>query len=302
MMFVAAITLHAGRGVIGQWRRRVSIGEVLAAARRQAGPTITQVAERTRIRETIIRGIEEERLRRLRRRLLCPRAHPRHRSCRGHGRRAAGPPVRLQPPHAIGQHRCRRARGLPGRYQRLNPAKAPSRRPWRYSVHRRLRAIPGERDRSSVMRGHDPTESPRLRTAHKADPAPTQVGHAGPERPVSVTGLAVCGQLSGLAVGGGCAGWFRSAVSGAPPPAASGPVRVGRERPRAARLSGPAGVTSVGAAASPLQAGVRRPGPCSGRWRDGAGLAGSLRGGRSWVPCPGGGGHRIRGLAGLAGW
>ena len=59
-MFVAAITLHAGRGVIGQWRRRVSIGEVLAAARRQAGPTITQVSQRTRIRETIIRGIEED--------------------------------------------------------------------------------------------------------------------------------------------------------------------------------------------------------------------------------------------------
>jgi len=59
-MFVAAITLHAGRGVIGQWRRRVSIGEVLAAARGQAGLTITQVSQRTRIRETIIRGIEED--------------------------------------------------------------------------------------------------------------------------------------------------------------------------------------------------------------------------------------------------
>jgi cytoskeletal protein RodZ len=42
----------------GQWRRRVSIGEVLAAARRQAGLTITQVSQRTRIRETIIREIE----------------------------------------------------------------------------------------------------------------------------------------------------------------------------------------------------------------------------------------------------
>jgi cytoskeletal protein RodZ len=38
----------------------VSIGEVLAAARRQAGLTITQVSQRTRIRETIIRGIEED--------------------------------------------------------------------------------------------------------------------------------------------------------------------------------------------------------------------------------------------------
>ena len=38
----------------------MSIGEILAAARRQAGLTITQVSERTRIRETIIRGIEED--------------------------------------------------------------------------------------------------------------------------------------------------------------------------------------------------------------------------------------------------
>ncbi len=32
------------------------IGETLAEARRQAGLTVTQVSERTRIRETIIRG------------------------------------------------------------------------------------------------------------------------------------------------------------------------------------------------------------------------------------------------------
>jgi cytoskeletal protein RodZ len=37
----------------------VSIGETLAEARRQAGLTITQVSERTRIRESIIRGIEQ---------------------------------------------------------------------------------------------------------------------------------------------------------------------------------------------------------------------------------------------------
>src|ERR1022692_3990168 len=57
---VFRICHHAvgGRGAIGQWRRRVSIGEVLAAARRQADLTITQVSQRTRIRETIIRGIE----------------------------------------------------------------------------------------------------------------------------------------------------------------------------------------------------------------------------------------------------
>jgi len=36
----------------------MSIGEALAEARRQAGLTTTQVSQRTRIRETIIRGIE----------------------------------------------------------------------------------------------------------------------------------------------------------------------------------------------------------------------------------------------------
>jgi cytoskeletal protein RodZ len=38
----------------------VSIGDALAAARRQAGLTITQVSQRTCIRETIIRGIERD--------------------------------------------------------------------------------------------------------------------------------------------------------------------------------------------------------------------------------------------------
>jgi cytoskeletal protein RodZ len=38
----------------------VSIGDALADARRQAGLTVTQVADRTRIRETIIRGIEQD--------------------------------------------------------------------------------------------------------------------------------------------------------------------------------------------------------------------------------------------------
>jgi len=54
------MTPWAGRSAIGQWRRRVSIGEGLAAARRQAGLTITQVSQRTRIRETIIRGMERD--------------------------------------------------------------------------------------------------------------------------------------------------------------------------------------------------------------------------------------------------
>jgi cytoskeletal protein RodZ len=38
----------------------VPIGETLADARHRAGRTVAQVSERTRIRETIIRGIEED--------------------------------------------------------------------------------------------------------------------------------------------------------------------------------------------------------------------------------------------------
>src|SRR5260370_19885893 len=38
----------------------MSIGAVLAAARHQAGLTITQVSQRTRIRETFVRGIEAD--------------------------------------------------------------------------------------------------------------------------------------------------------------------------------------------------------------------------------------------------
>ena len=58
--WVPAIAPWAGRGAIGQWGCRVSIGGVLAAARRQAGLTNTQVSQRTRIRETIVRGIERD--------------------------------------------------------------------------------------------------------------------------------------------------------------------------------------------------------------------------------------------------
>src|SRR5260370_32575731 len=43
----------------GTWRRSVSIGESLAGARRQAGLTVTQVSQQTRIRESIIRDIEQ---------------------------------------------------------------------------------------------------------------------------------------------------------------------------------------------------------------------------------------------------
>jgi cytoskeletal protein RodZ len=43
----------------GTWRRSVSIGKSLADARRHAGLTVAQVSQLTRIRESIIRDIEE---------------------------------------------------------------------------------------------------------------------------------------------------------------------------------------------------------------------------------------------------
>src|SRR5262252_6370073 len=43
-----------------QWRRGVPIGETLAQARHQAGLTVAEVSQQTRIRETIIRKIEED--------------------------------------------------------------------------------------------------------------------------------------------------------------------------------------------------------------------------------------------------
>jgi hypothetical protein len=49
---------RAARGAVPQWRRGVSIGEVLVNARRRAGLSVTQVSQQTRIRETIITGIE----------------------------------------------------------------------------------------------------------------------------------------------------------------------------------------------------------------------------------------------------
>jgi cytoskeletal protein RodZ len=43
-----------------QRRVGVSIGDTLASARRDAGLSLTQISQRTRIRETIIRGIEKD--------------------------------------------------------------------------------------------------------------------------------------------------------------------------------------------------------------------------------------------------
>src|ERR1039457_4145129 len=51
---------RGGRGALPQWRRRVSIGEALAEARRQAGLTVTEVSQRTRVRAAIITGIEAD--------------------------------------------------------------------------------------------------------------------------------------------------------------------------------------------------------------------------------------------------
>ncbi len=52
--------LRGARSISGQWRRHVSIGEVLTAAQREAGLSIADVSQRTRIRETIVREIERD--------------------------------------------------------------------------------------------------------------------------------------------------------------------------------------------------------------------------------------------------
>jgi cytoskeletal protein RodZ len=60
MMTIRQLSPHprAARSGKEEWRHGVSIGDTLAEARRQAGLTVTQVSQRTCIRETIIRGIE----------------------------------------------------------------------------------------------------------------------------------------------------------------------------------------------------------------------------------------------------
>src|SRR5215472_2866963 len=45
---------------VEQWRRGVRVGEALAEARGQAGLTVAEVSQRTRIKEPIIRGIEDD--------------------------------------------------------------------------------------------------------------------------------------------------------------------------------------------------------------------------------------------------
>ena len=55
--------LHAACAVcssVEQWRRGVRVGEALAEARGQAGLTVAEVSQRTRIKEPIIRGIEDD--------------------------------------------------------------------------------------------------------------------------------------------------------------------------------------------------------------------------------------------------
>jgi hypothetical protein len=46
--------------LVEQWRRGVRVGEALAEARGQAGLTVADVSQRTRIREPVIRAIEDD--------------------------------------------------------------------------------------------------------------------------------------------------------------------------------------------------------------------------------------------------
>src|SRR5215472_4322285 len=59
----AMTRLHAAWAAcnsVEQWRRGVRVGAALAEARGQAGLTVAQVSQRTRIKEPIIRGIEDD--------------------------------------------------------------------------------------------------------------------------------------------------------------------------------------------------------------------------------------------------
>jgi hypothetical protein len=49
---------RVGRGAVCSGEGGVSIGEALASARRRAGLSVPQVSQQTRIRETIVAGIE----------------------------------------------------------------------------------------------------------------------------------------------------------------------------------------------------------------------------------------------------
>jgi cytoskeletal protein RodZ len=59
-MAAGAPHLGPAGGAVKQWRRGVGIGAALAQARGRAGLTVTEVSQRTRIKETIIRGIEDD--------------------------------------------------------------------------------------------------------------------------------------------------------------------------------------------------------------------------------------------------
>ena len=69
LLNAAGVSLRLARmSRLGDWigtpamqrRNGVSIGDTLARARRDAGLSVTQVSQRTRIREAIIRGIEDD--------------------------------------------------------------------------------------------------------------------------------------------------------------------------------------------------------------------------------------------------
>ena len=170
----------------------MSIGEVPAAARRQAGLTITQVSQRTCIRETIIWGVEEDDFTacggdflargpiRAIARVAGVDGEPLVRQYDpGHGTPSPstaadvpGPPA----PSGSGSAASRAGALCSWSCSRPTwpmpvpkPAKANSRR--RCCVHRHHGTIPGERDRLSVLRS-SATRPLTVRSSPATRPAP----------------------------------------------------------------------------------------------------------------------------------
>jgi cytoskeletal protein RodZ len=174
----------------------VSIGDALAAARRQEGLTITQVSQRTCIRETIVRGIERGD----------------YSACggdfyaRGHIRSIART-VGLDPEELIREYDATQAPPQPitaaDVFQPFTPVKMKERRRpnWSIVLVVGIAAVLGIVGfRYFGHRHHNPTPPPSASTSHTTKPATTKpVVQAAPTH-VSLTLVARTGALTWVQV------------------------------------------------------------------------------------------------------
>ncbi len=172
----------------------MSIGDALAAARRQEGLTITQVSQRTCIRETIVRGIERGD----------------YSACggdfyaRGHIRSIART-VGLDPEELIREYDATQAPPQPitaaDVFQPFTPVKLKERRRPNWSIVLlvglvAVLGIVGFRYFGSHKSRHNSTP-PAAQSSHSSKPVTTKpVAHTTPPRHVHVTLVALPGSLS----------------------------------------------------------------------------------------------------------